>query len=267
MLNIETLKPGLIKSGFLNNVIYFEEIESTNDLISSPDYPVDTIVIAEYQSRGKGRYLSKWESEKNKNLTFSLKKDFGLSKINNNSVLHFFSYCTFLTIKEILSTHKITAPELNLWIKWPNDIYYKEKKLCGILSETKFGSGIYIIGIGINCNQENFSENLSAVSLKQITGKKIDLNRLLLDLITSFSKNIILLSLSKKDDLFKKWKSFTKLIGKECEFLIQNTNLNNGIITDLNEDGSISIHINDEIKKFYSGELKLTYLSDSKTYK
>ncbi|KXK53916.1 MAG: biotin/acetyl-CoA-carboxylase ligase [Chlorobi bacterium OLB5] len=258
MLKIESIKPELINSGFLRYVLYFDEIDSTNNFIKSHDIAADTLVISEYQLNGKGRNSSKWESEKHKNLTFSIKKDFRSFNVQNFSVLNYISYCIYITIKNIYIENVIAGTENNLWIKWPNDIYFGNKKLCGILSETKLGSGIFIIGAGINCNQVNFTENLNATSLKIITGKKINLNFLLLQLILSFSKNLNYLSSDKEDLLFKKWKNSTNMINKKCEFISSGNKLNSGIIKDLNTDGSILIKVNDEIKKFYSGELKLT---------
>lgn len=258
MLNIETIKPELINSGFLCNVIYFKEIDSTNNYISSREIPADTLVIAGHQLKGKGRQSAKWESEKYKNLTFSLKKDFSSLNLNNNSVLNYFSYCIYETVKKNLIDYGLHDTDKNLWIKWPNDIYYENRKLCGILSETKYGSGTYIIGIGINCNQEIFSENLNAVSLKQVTGNEIDLDLLLKQLVSAFSENMKYLTSRQNDNLFNKWKNASKMTGKKCEFVTPDGIINSGIIKDLNIDGSISIEINDEIKKFYSGELKLT---------
>lgn len=258
MLNIEKIKPELINSGFLLNVIYFEELGSTNEYLSSPEIPVDTLVISDYQLTGKGRGSAKWESEKYKNLTFSIKKDFSKFDLQNSSVLNYFSFCIFNIIKKIPFAAGSDIIEDNFWIKWPNDIYYKNKKVCGILSETKFGSGIFIIGIGLNCNQVFFPENLNAVSLKLISGIEIDLNDLLLQLILSFSVNMNYLLPSYKHELFKKWKEAAKMQGKRCEFVAPDGIVNSGIIKDLNLDGSISIIVNDEIKKFYSGELKLT---------
>lgn len=127
-----------------------------------------TTVTAEFQSAGKGQRGNTWEAEEGKNLLFS-----------------FVLYPTFLEARHQFILSQIVSlsikEELERWsnditIKWPNDIYWKDKKICGILIENDL-SGHYISrsisGIGININQKAFySDAPNPVSLTQITGKE-----------------------------------------------------------------------------------------------
>ena len=127
-----------------------------------------TTVVADFQTAGRGQRGNSWESEDGKNLMFSFvlyptfleaRKQFLLSQIAS------------LAVKETLDLYIGDVS-----IKWPNDIYWKDKKICGMLIENDL-MGIHIsqsiAGVGININQKEFhSDAPNPVSLKQITGKE-----------------------------------------------------------------------------------------------
>ena len=124
----------------------------------------------ECQTAGKGQRGNTWEAEEGKNLLFSFVLYPSFLEARRQFIL---SQIVSLAIKEELSrwSDEIT-------IKWPNDIYWKDKKICGILIENDL-SGHHIrrsiAGIGININQEVFNSDApNPVSLNQITGKEHD---------------------------------------------------------------------------------------------
>ena len=164
-------------------LIYIEETDSTNhylnDLCNKQDVSELTTVVANYQTLGRGQRGNSWESKKGKNLIFSfvlyptsleIRRQFLLSQIIS------------LSIKEELDTYV-----KDISIKWPNDIYWKEKKICGMLIENDLmGRNIsqIIAGIGININQETFHSSApNPVSLRQITGKEFDLFEILKNIV------------------------------------------------------------------------------------
>lgn len=131
---------------------------------------------AAFQTRGKGQMGKFWESEKDKNILISyvldwggpiLKDSFGLSVAVSLGLYHFI--------------HEFAGDETS--IKWPNDIYWRDRKAVGILIENSLrGNQIQwsVIGIGINVNQTSFeTTNPQPVSLHQITGKVFE-NRTLI---------------------------------------------------------------------------------------
>ena len=137
-----------------------------------PDMEEGTVVRAIEQTAGKGQPGNHWESEPKKNITMSLllRPEF-LSIVD-----HFFiSIAVSLGITDYLVDKKIT----DVCIKWPNDIYVGNKKICGILIEnTIIGHTIdsSIVGIGLNINQEKFlSDAPNPISLTNITNKTYDL--------------------------------------------------------------------------------------------
>lgn len=157
--------------------IHFETIDSTNTYLKENYEDLDnfTFVSADFQSAGRGRNNRNWKSEKGENLLFSLLiKDKALiDKFSSLSVISAFSIIKALNLE-------------HLSIKWPNDIYYKDSKLCGILLEAVTRNEIecLIIGIGLNVNQRNFvgEYKRTPASLYQITNQTQDM-RILKDKI------------------------------------------------------------------------------------
>lgn len=157
--------------------IHFETIDSTNTYLKENYENLDnfTFVSADFQSAGRGRNNRNWKSEKGENLLFSLLiKDKALiDKFSSLSVISAFSIIKALNLE-------------HLSIKWPNDIYYKDSKLCGILLEAVTINEIecLIIGIGLNVNQREFvgEYKRTPTSLYQITNQTQDM-RLLKDKI------------------------------------------------------------------------------------
>ena len=153
--------------------IHFETIDSTNTYLKENYEKLDnfTFVSADFQSAGRGRNNRNWKSEKGENLLFSLLiKDKALiDKFSSLSVISAFSIIKALNLE-------------HLSIKWPNDIYYKDSKLCGILLEAVTRNEIecLIIGIGLNVNQREFvgEYKRTPTSLYQITNQVYDIEQL-----------------------------------------------------------------------------------------
>lgn len=129
-----------------------------------------TTVTADFQTSGRGQRGNSWESEKGRNLLFSFVLYPSFLEARRQFLL---SQMTSLAIKEELDTYAE-----GFSVKWPNDIYWQNQKICGILIENELmGSTISqsIAGIGINLNQDVFhSPAPNPVSLKQITGETYD---------------------------------------------------------------------------------------------
>lgn len=148
-----------------------------------------TTVTADYQSAGKGQRGNSWESEAGKNLLFSFVTYPTHLKARQQFLI---SQMVSLAIQETLSQ---CSDEIS--IKWPNDIYWREKKICGILIENDLnGSQIArsISGIGLNINQTRFvSDAPNPVSLRQITGQEHDRSAILEEvmqrMITAFHQS------------------------------------------------------------------------------
>lgn len=155
-------------------VVRLDETESTNtylkQLVNDQHPEEGSVVIADYQTKGRGQISNSWFSSKGENLLFSL-LIYPADIIANQQFI--ISQITSLAIKNTLD--QFTD---DIRIKWPNDIYWREKKIAGILIENDLrGNHIEnsIIGIGININQQIFPADLpNPVSLRQILGSESD---------------------------------------------------------------------------------------------
>lgn len=156
------------------NIIHKLETTSTNDdirnLLKDQKSKEFTTVFTDYQTAGRGQRGNKWNSSKEENLLFSVLLKPLFLKANHQFSL---SQIVALAIKKELD--KYTE---GFSIKWPNDIYWHNKKICGILIEIDLiGDHLasFISGIGINLNQKDMQDvGLNPVSLIQIIGKQTD---------------------------------------------------------------------------------------------
>ncbi len=127
--------------------------------------------FATEQTAGKGQRGKSWAGEKGKNIAMSLVLVPRLSKITSQFHL---SAVVALACFEFFKQY--AGDEMK--IKWPNDLFWRDRKAGGILIENKFQGKAWkwaVVGIGININQRVFDKELSqAISLKQITGKNFD---------------------------------------------------------------------------------------------
>lgn len=163
----------------MNIKLFLDEIGSTNQLlremVRSANLPEFQVVYTGFQSAGKGQTGNSWESEKGKNLLFSILFYPTHISIEEHFIL---SQLVALSVVEVLND--ITS---GFQVKWPNDIYFGDKKAGGILIENSLqGNKISstVAGIGINVNQTIFrSDAPNPVSLIQITGKELNIEELL----------------------------------------------------------------------------------------
>ena len=186
-------------------VVHLQETDSTSSYLTtlSLHERVEefTVVKADFQTAGKGQRGNSWESEMGKNLLFSIIFYPDFLEIRKQFLL---SQAIALAIKEELDTFAD-----GFSIKWPNDIYWNQQKICGTLIENDLlGSSIQksIAGIGININQKQFHSGApNPVSLWQITGKEHDSIAILNGIIHRIMDNYMLLKEEKAEEVSKRY--------------------------------------------------------------
>lgn len=176
-------------------IIRLETTDSTNNWIAQNEHnlPSTAMVWCDNQTAGRGQRGNRWESAPGMNITASLifhplefpaQRQFSISE------------SIALAVKEFLETYGVRAK-----IKWPNDIYVGEGKICGILVEhvvTGMNLSRTIAGVGININQtEFFSDAPNPVSLSMLTGKVYNLEVAVKTLGEIFEKYLSILSEGK----------------------------------------------------------------------
>ena len=154
--------------------MYIARTNSTNTLLKqlAAEGNPPEFIYAGYQTAGRGQTGNSWESEEGKNLLCSI-------LLPPNKDLHFLNIAVGVAILRVIGD--------DFTIKWPNDIYYRDKKAAGILVENAIiGNEIRysIAGIGLNVNQTTFvSDAPNPISLKQIRGQEYDIERLMNQLL------------------------------------------------------------------------------------
>ena len=170
----------------------FKTLDSTNaylqNLLDEGNDIIGNIVVTDYQTSGKGQGKNVWESEDGKNLLFSIALDMSFLRAENQFVL------TQMVSVAMINVLKKYLPEDSLFIKWPNDIYFCDNKIAGILIKNEIKGmmlGTSIIGIGLNVNQTVFDKNLpNPISMKMITGNDYDLEEILKSTVYSLRSTV-----------------------------------------------------------------------------
>jgi BirA family biotin operon repressor/biotin-[acetyl-CoA-carboxylase] ligase len=150
-------------------------------------------IRADYQTAGRGQAGNSWESERGKNLLFSTLLRYPEVEASEQWRL---SMLVAVAVREAIGEAlKLSGDEeigQELAIKWPNDIYYKDKKVVGILIENILSGrniAYTIAGIGINVNQTEWLSNApNPLSIKQITQKEYNIEEILQHFLTAIQK-------------------------------------------------------------------------------
>lgn len=153
-----------------------DTVDSTNEYLmrEAGNLPAPILVAARCQTAGHGQRGNSWESAPGENLTFSIL----FRPEEMPPALQFYiSEAVALAVVDFLAVHGIEAK-----VKWPNDIYVDDRKICGILIRHSL-AGEYIsfsvIGVGINVNQTEFvSDAPNPVSIAMVTGERYDVDNL-----------------------------------------------------------------------------------------
>lgn len=171
--------------------INIESIPSTNqylfNLISEKEMSEGLVINTDNQTAGQGMGKNLWESEKGKNLSFSLllKPDF--LKPEKQFVI------TQIVSLAILNVCRRNLDSEMVHIKWPNDIYVADKKIAGVLVQNIIKASSIsdsVVGIGLNVNQEKFiSDAPNPVSMIQLAGVTFSREKLLTELLEEIEQN------------------------------------------------------------------------------
>lgn len=254
MFNLELFGIKLNTDYIGRNFIYFEEIDSTNTYLLDKNSNIDisgTVVLAEFQNKGRGRLERTWTSDTGQNLTFSI------LFVKNQSLFQKLNFLNFATALAVASSID-NLYQLKTELKWPNDILISKKKTCGILIETVSGNGSIervVIGIGINVNQSHFKGeyNYPPTSIRIELGKEVERERLLAEVLNNFEYYINKLK-SDKNQIINDWKMRCKMIGEKIT-IRQRDEVKSGVFDDIDENGFLLLKTKTGIEKITAGDL------------
>ncbi len=236
------------------NFIYCDEVESTNSmLLGGKDTNQNgTVLLAEYQSKGRGRKEREWISSSGQNLTFSilLKGEFKDQKIN------LINLSAAIAVAQSIEN----LYQLNVDLKWPNDVLVQKKKIAGILLESVSKANKIsklVVGIGINVNQPNFPGqfDIPPTSVRKEFHSLVSREKLLSDVLNNFET---LLELSKKSGkkILNDWRNRCKMIGEKIK-IVDDEKVKVGIFEDIDENGFLILKVGDKTEKIHYGDVSL----------
>ena len=175
------------------HIIWHNTIDSTNSEAARRISDIDnlSVIAARRQTAGRGQRGNTWHSAPGKNLTFSLTVKWGRDGVPDIRSKDQFTVCRTVTLA---LTAWLEAKGICSMIKWPNDIYVNDRKICGILIENRM-RGEYlsesIIGIGLNVNEAGFPAYLpNPVSVREETGAIYDLDLCLEEILVCFDARL-----------------------------------------------------------------------------
>ena len=251
MFNIDLFETNLKTQKIGKKNYYYASTNSTNTQVWTifNKYKKEGIVtIANEQTQGRGRGTKKWFSKKNKSLicSFLIKQKYSNKKIGLHSIL--------IPVGIINGIKKTINKKLQL--KWPNDIMYNNKKIGGILIESKKNNDTFYfnVGFGLNVNEgeNDFTSSIQKIasSLKIITGYEIQREILLSNIINSIDK---LLMSNNDKTIIQDWLSYCNHINQTIS-IKYNGNIVNARFIKINNNGQAILNYNDK-KITYDGEI------------
>jgi len=236
--NLDILEKSLAGKYFGHRLYYYPVTGSTNDdafKLGIAGAPEGTVVVADAQTKGRGRLQRSWHSPAGSNIytTVILRPQMDAARTPQISIL------AGVAVAEVLESY---CPG-RVKVKWPNDILIDGKKVCGILSQAKAEVNkvdFIILGIGINVNINQFPDEISniATSLAMETGKIVSRQQLIISLYENMTKWYKQLLKDGFSQIKEKWLSLSQMIGQKVQVIFQEEVIS-GKAIDLDNDGSL----------------------------
>ena len=238
-----------LKSLLENNFecYFFESIDSTNSYLASTKYSTKPqICITREQTKGKGQHGRNWVSQKDGSIIFSMRKSFN-EGVNLNGL-------SLIAGMAIIKSIEAECQLSGLKIKWPNDIYYGDKKLAGILMEnTHYKSNqLVLVGVGINYQLVDTNEiDEPWVDLSRILNKLPNFQQLTAKIINNILFFLEDFQINGLSNLLSEWHHYDMLKGVRIKFRESNIELQ-GQIDGITHQGALKVLTKDGVKELYS---------------
>lgn len=251
----EKLKTQNMSNVIGNKIIRYDEVDSTNELavkLANEGASHGTVIIAQSQSSGRGRFNRQWISPKG-GLWFSVILKPQIAPKDASKIV----FLTSIAVAKAVETVTGKAPE----IKWPNDLLFSNKKFCGILLEMR--SDIdrishIVTGIGLNVNiPADVLNNINnATSLEIEFNRKFDINGLLDKLLLEINRFYDIFIEKGFEPILEEWKRYFSGTGKIVRFQENNTIIE-GEIFDINSEGILIVKTGGwTLKHIIGGEIE-----------
>ncbi len=244
-----------LETKFIGKPVFsYESLDSTNDTVfkmGENGLPEGAAVFAEHQKKGRGRLGRSWVSPKNKSILFSylLRPTLAPSQI---------SRVTLVTgVSIVRACRQITGKPIG--IKWPNDIYYQNKKVGGILTEMSAESdriNFVVVGIGLNVNSDAADLPPGSLSLRDIAGH--DIQRVLFSkiLLKEIEADTLRLKKGSFEEIAQEWESYSVTTGQRVAATLLDRRIE-GQATGIDADGALWIRNDNGLQeRILSGDIQ-----------
>jgi len=257
-MSIDEAAARLCRAQIGKRVIHLESVASTNDVAweeAERGAPEGTVVVAEEQTAGRGRMSRKWHSPPGLGIWTSVVLRPDVSPENAASL----TLCASVAVAKAVRS---LCP-VNVSLKWPNDVMVKGKKLCGILTEIKFGGGridFLVCGIGLNANQrvQDFPAELaqSATSIFMATGKMVNRGELFLAILRHFEKKYREFCRNGAASCLDEWRSMCPLFGKRVRVKGRRGAVE-GVFFNIDDNGALLLRLDSGVhRSFLAGDVE-----------
>jgi BirA family biotin operon repressor/biotin-[acetyl-CoA-carboxylase] ligase len=253
--------PDKLKSALNTRVIgrefkIFQELDSTNQYafeIALKGAEEGTVILADQQSRGRGRMGRDWVSPPGVGIyvTVILRPKSRVGDLPKYTLLA--SVAVAEAVRDVTGLQAV--------IKWPNDVLIEGKKFCGILEESMITGnkiGHLVIGIGINVNTDPAdlpeTPKGAPTSLKAERGETVDRNRLLTNLLQKLDSGYSDILEGKGINIVHKWRGLSATLGRRVRVEMSGSSIE-GQAVDIDDDGSLLISKDGELQKINSGDI------------
>lgn len=253
-LDLATVHDCLKTESFGRRVIYLTETHSTMDVArreAEEGAPEGTIIIAEEQTAGRGRFGRTWVSPAGQNLYFTIIARPDVARLRALSMASPLAACL------AIDANSAVRPQ----IKWPNDIIVGGKKLGGVLIETELsGENVRyaLIGIGLNVNYRVDDPSIAAIatSLVNEAATAVSRERLLAELLNQFEA-LYERSRETRSEVHDWWRGRLDTIGRQVEVTFRGQT-HHGLARDVDADGNLLLAVSDdEVLTLEAGEVSL----------
>lgn len=240
------------KDDFSITLLHLPEVDSTNTYAKThhAELPDGTLIYADIQTAGRGRLDRKWLSRKGNFFGTLLMKNL------DNPFLG-----TMVISLSALDVIKELAPELPVWLKWPNDLYLADAKLAGILSETvSLANNRRLIAVGIGVNLTLSNEDMNAIDkpAAAIGNDKINPEKFALEL-AKYAKSYYIMGMYHSEKLFNLWRERNELVGMQSVLELGNNKQVCGKVMGIAPDGGLILQTADGTEKtYYCGDVSVS---------
>lgn len=238
----DLLLPFCFEPSVREQIHHFQEVETTMDIakiLAREGTPHLSCVVAEHQTKGRGRLNREWVSDKG-GLWFTLI----LKPLEPPPLVYIYNFAASLSLSRVLKK----LFDLDISVKWPNDLLLEGKKLSGMLSEMETRGDMVqflVIGIGINVNNDPSNKEFKAVSLKNILKKKVSRKQILTAFLLEFKNRIQTINPTK---IIAQWKEQTSTLGSRVRVETFDS-FHEGTAVDVDETGALIIEDDQQNRK------------------